>query len=255
MQGRLFPKYLDQLQVFPINTWQEEFDMAKNIGFEHIELLWDSKKEIKSATGLAEFVIDKSKLPPLSMCVDSISKYILLEDILSEILDVIDTFKSNTPPILVIPLLGKAEIKTVNRLKELIIKLNNNELINLIKKYKIKLALELDMPAKSIIEALKVDNHECIGICIDSGNLWYYSSNPINDIYLLSAKIIHVHIKDKDKKGNNVLLGKGMVNFTKFFNVLKNINYSGIVTLETKYFIDPLNEAKKNLQFFNGVYR
>lgn len=253
MQGRVLPKYIDQLQVFPIDTWREEFGVAKDIGFQHIELLWDNEHDIKKAKGLIEFISASSQLNALSMCVDSICSCTLLEDILNEIIDVINTFKENTPTVLVIPLLGKATINTSNRLKEFVDKFNTHRVMNLIKKYNVKLALELDMPAIEIVEALKLANPDLIGICLDSGNLWYYSDNPIDDIHILSNKIMHVHIKDRDEKGDNVLLGNGLVDFNALYNVLEDIKYSNIITLETKYFEDPSSEAKKNFKYISRV--
>ena len=44
IQGRLFPKYIDQLQVFPDKTWKKEINILREIGFDYIELLWDKKK-------------------------------------------------------------------------------------------------------------------------------------------------------------------------------------------------------------------
>jgi L-ribulose-5-phosphate 3-epimerase len=253
MQGRVLPKYIDQLQIFPIDTWYEELGIAKDIGFQHIELLWDNKQDIKNAKGLVESISKPSQLHALSMCVDSICSYSLLEDILNEIVDVLNTFKENTPAILVIPLLGKATINTADRLKEFIDKLNMHQVMNLIKEYNVKLALELDMPAIDIVEALKLSNPDLIGICLDSGNLWHYSDNPIDDIYILSDKIIHVHIKDRDKEGGNVLLGNGLVDFKALSKALEDIKYSDIVTLETKYFEDPSSEAKKNFKYISRV--
>ena len=253
MQGRILPKYIDQLQVFPIDTWRKEFDLAKNIGFQHIELLWDKKHDIKKVEGIAEPISYPSKLNVFSMCVDSICSFTLLEDILNEIEDVLSTFKENTPAVLVIPLLGKAAINNVDRLKEVIDKLNMHKVMNMIKKYNTKLARELDMPATDIVEVLRHANSDLIGICLDSGNLWHYSNSPIKDIHTLSKKIIHVHIKDRDKAGNNVLLGNGLVDFKAFFNALKDIKYSNVATLETKYFENPLSEAKINLNYIIRV--
>ena len=105
------------------------------------------------------------------------------------------------------------------------------------------------MPAIEIIKSLKPVNSGLIGVCLDSGNLWHYSDNPINDIRTVSDKIIHLHIKDRDKEGENVLLGKGLVDFNLFFKVLEDIGYSNSMTLETKYFKNPPNEARKNLQY------
>jgi len=252
MQGRILPKYIDQLQIFPTNTWHEELKAAEDIGFEHIELLWDSKQDIKKAKDLMQSLSKLSILHAPSMCLDSISSQTSSIDIFSEIKDALDTFMEDTPSILVIPLLGKATINNNIALKNFVNEINEHKISTLLKKYNIKLALELDMPASEIIEALNCSSSELIGICLDSGNLWHYSNNPIDDILMLSSFIIHVHIKDRDSQGNNVLLGDGVVDFNMFLKALKNISYSGLLTLETKYFEDPPNEAKKNLQFIKG---
>jgi L-ribulose-5-phosphate 3-epimerase len=249
MQGRILPRHIDQLQIFPSNTWHEEFSIAENIGFQHIELLWDSKKDIKNAKRLIHSATEFTQLHVPSMCVDSICSCESLRGILNEILDVINTFKENTPSVLVIPLLDRATVNTVCKLKEFINEANVHKIWNLLQKYDIKLALELDMPVAGVVEAIKCIDSNLIGICLDSGNLWHYSDSPINDIRALSDKIIHVHIKDRDKEGENVLLGKGLVDFNLFFKVLEDIGYSNAMTLETKYFKNPPNEARKNLQY------
>lgn len=248
MQGRVIPKFIDQLQVFPNNTWNEEIDTIKDIGFDHIELLWDKKKGIKNADGILDY-LSSAKLPTHSICLDSICSKSSLNDIINEILDVINTFGINTPSILVIPLLGQARINSYDKLRNFIIKLNRHQVMKMIKKYKIKLALEIDMPAIEALDALKYNESESIGICVDSGNLWHYSDKPIEEILTFSKKIIHVHIKDKDSEGNNVILGTGIVNFDLFFKALNNINYNHIITLETKYFKNPLIEATINFKY------
>ena len=255
MQGRVFPKYINQLQIFPTQTWRNEVVVAKEIGFKHIELLWDSLQEIKNANGLTEFLSKPSGLPPLSVCVDKICYCNSFEDALNEIMDLIYTFKENTPPILVIPLLGKLTINKTEELQDLINKFYIHEIMILIKKYKLKLALELNMPASDIIEGLKSAEPSIFGICVDTGNLWHVSSNPIEDIHILSDKIIHVHIKDRNKEGNNVLLGNGLVDFSTFFKVLNDLNYSGIATLETNYFEDPAYEAKTNFNYISELIK
>jgi len=253
MQGRLLPKFIDKLQVFPVNTWREEFDVAKDIGFQHIELLWDNKQEIKNAKGLIEFLSSQCQLRIPSMCVDSICSCSSIEDILDEIVDVVNTFGKNTPSILVIPLLGEVKINTIDRLNIFVEKLNMHQLMNLIKRHNVKIALELDMSAKETVEVLKSADPDLVGICLDSGNLWHYSDNPIEDIFTLSKKIIHIHIKDRNNKGENVLLGEGMVDFYALSKTLKEIHYSNLATLETKYFTNPPNEAERNLKYLLDI--
>ena len=62
-----------------------------------------------------------------------------------------------------------------------------------------------------------------------------------------------MHIKDKNWKGENVILGNGSVNFIKIFKAFKKINYMGKYTFETNRGIDPLITMKKNQKFINNI--
>lgn len=253
MQGRLLPENLDKLQIFPRNKWFEEIEIAKSIGFQHIELLWDKKKEIKKTKSLIDTLGSLSMPFTKSICIDSICYTNSIDEVLDEIFDVLLTFKENTPKVLVIPLLNNIKFQSVPKLRKLISELYIHKLFDLINLYKVKLALEINLPAFKVMKALKLDQLEIFGICIDTGNLWYCSNSPLQEIQTFSNKIIHIHVKDRDKDGNNVLLGDGLVNFYEFFGILKKINYSKIFTLETKYFKKPINEAKKNFLYICNI--
>ena len=41
MQGRLLPKYLGCYQAHPVDYWQKEFEIAKEIGLDCIEFILD----------------------------------------------------------------------------------------------------------------------------------------------------------------------------------------------------------------------
>lgn len=41
MQGRLLPKYKGRYQAHPVNYWQKEFEIAKEIGLDCIEFILD----------------------------------------------------------------------------------------------------------------------------------------------------------------------------------------------------------------------
>jgi hypothetical protein len=41
MQGRLLPKYQKRYQVHPVRYWQKEFSIAKEIGLNYIEFIFD----------------------------------------------------------------------------------------------------------------------------------------------------------------------------------------------------------------------
>jgi L-ribulose-5-phosphate 3-epimerase UlaE len=41
MQGRLLPRYKKRYQAHPVNYWQAEFYIAKELGFSQIEMILD----------------------------------------------------------------------------------------------------------------------------------------------------------------------------------------------------------------------
>jgi hypothetical protein len=46
MQGRVVPKTLERLQVFP-DQWEKEFRVMEEIGFTHVELLDDKENGLR----------------------------------------------------------------------------------------------------------------------------------------------------------------------------------------------------------------
>ena len=86
-------------------------------------------------------------------------------------------------------------------------------------------------------------------IVYDTGNRVMEGINLANDIKRLAKRIVHVHIKDKDWHGNNVLLGTGEVNFKEVCQAFVDIGYDGTMTFETVRGKDPIRTAKYNLDF------
>ena len=64
----------------------------------------------------------------------------------------------------------------------------------------------------------------------------------------MKKHICHFHIKDKNWKGDNVVLGSGSVNFSKIFEAIKKIKYKGKFTFETNRGNNPIITMKKNLK-------
>ena len=66
---------------------------------------------------------------------------------------------------------------------------------------------------------------------------------------LLYNFIEHIHIKDKNNRKQNVKLTTGLVNFSKFFKILKQMKYKKNFTFETTRGDDPIKTAKNNINF------
>ena len=90
-------------------------------------------------------------------------------------------------------------------------------------------------------------NHSSVKVVFDTGNRVAFGHDLYSDILLLGDSITHVHIKDKNKKNENVYLGTGLVNFYDVFRALKKINYTGPYTFETYRGSDPIRTARYHM--------
>ena len=78
-----------------------------------------------------------------------------------------------------------------------------------------------------------------LGVGLDTANLILYGkANPVDAVKILGPHIKAMHAKDgkwptdPDKLGQEVLIGKGDVDFLKVFQGLRAAGYTGAVTIE-----------------------
>ncbi len=166
---------------------------------------------------------------------------------------IFDLIQDSTIKILIIPFFKKNTISSETELRSFFEWILENDLNTLAEKKGLIVALELLLPAKQIRSVFQEYSLNSIGICYDIGNARSAGFFPEEDIQILKEFIVHVHIKDRQVNGPNVMLGKGAVDFNACINSLYNINYNGQLILETAYFKDPIFEAKTNLQYFQEV--
>lgn len=251
MQGRVIPESLKELQIFPESSWLRESARMYEIGFKHIELLWDKARVIKNFPTIQSEISKASPITIPSMCVDIVTTLRSNVEIAREIEKIVEFFGEKVPSILVIPLLGDMSVTKSEELKSFMVEIAQHPVADILRAQNVILSLELEMDAEEISRAFELLNDPLFSLCLDTGNLWYSSTTPKEDLLFLLPFVNHVHIKDKDKNGNNVLLGNGIVDFNYFFEKLCEKNYSGLFTLETKYFDDADMEASSNLRFIN----
>jgi sugar phosphate isomerase/epimerase len=109
-------------------------------------------------------------------------------------------------------------------------------LVKLLEKYDIQLAFE-NHPEKTpneLINKIGSSYQDYIGITLDTG--WFASNgyDSSEAIYKLSNRIKHIHLKDILERDTHKCceLGKGIVDIKGCVNALKNINYSGAISVE-----------------------
>jgi sugar phosphate isomerase/epimerase len=115
------------------------------------------------------------------------------------------------------------------------------EMVDLCRPYNIILGLEVGEPGltstgKDLMELLKPVKSENIGINYDTGNIrWLTGIEPETDLPSTLGRLVHMHVKDQaGGRGKEAfpVLGDGEVDFTKVFDVVKNIEFEGPFTIE-----------------------
>jgi L-ribulose-5-phosphate 3-epimerase len=87
--------------------------------------------------------------------------------------------------------------------------------------------------------AIRDVNMPNLGVGLDTANLILYGkANPVDAVDILGPHVRSIHAKDgrwptdPDKLGEEVLIGKGLVDFRAVFTKLHRLGYSGAVTIE-----------------------
>ena len=246
------------LQYFPKKNWRKEFYYAKKNNFNFIEYfgerkfnkenpIW-SKKKLNEINKLDK----KNNLLNYSFCDDyfigkKITKYKNLNKYYNEIVKNLSIINIK---VYVLALFEKS----------LIDKKNLNNFIKILQtvseklKYKkIKLAIECNLEAESIKKLATMVNRENFYIVYDTGNRLKKQNLQYKEILNLKKYICHIHLKDKNWKGHNVILGTGAVNFQSIFKAIKKIKYDGNFTFETNRGNNPIKTMCENKSFISNL--
>lgn len=250
VQGRLSKSPKNRLQYFP-KDWEKEFQVAKKLNFDFIEFFSERKfnsknpiwiiKDIKRYKQLAS----NNKLKIINFCDD----YIISNDIrknqtIKYLKNLINKLCLLGVKNLILPMYGKSNLNNSNFTEF------QNVLAKLLKfKKKINFLIESNIEIQSFIKLVNNIGSNRISFLFDTGNRVNLGYDMERDVINLNKLLSHVHIKDKNDQNQNVALGTGNVNFSKFFKSLKKINYTQHFTLETTRLDNPIKTAKKNIMF------
>ena len=261
VQGRLIQSPPGELQWFPGGQWPEEFQLAQKNGINFIELLverelnndnpiWSEtgRKSIKKAASNA-----KRKL--YTTCTDYIINHGILgqesDSVKQHVFSYLDATASMNCKAAIFPLLEASNIDVMNM----------QEFVPSIRSFAafaadrgLMIYLETLLNAKDLNKFLDQIDEPNVFCVFDTGNRVLESSDLASEIILLDRKIKHVHIKDKNSEGENVLLGTGMVDFFSIFQALSKIDYSGSYVFETTRGANPISTVKYHMEFCNFFF-
>lgn len=262
VQGRLTESKL--LQSFP-KDWRGEFDKARKCGYSSIELfrdkeynpenpLWKKRtdleelKQVSFHEGVGIYSICDDYIQQCDWAHLSIKQYTMVEDLL---------LKASYlgASVVVFPMFERADIFKGNSKDDFLIYIS--QLGILAQTLNISIALEISESVEKLTDLFGQIKNSNVGLCVDTGNLYTKGIN-VSDVVTkseLQHRIIHVHLKDRDLTGENVVPGVGKVDFYSIFKRLFEIGYEGMLITETDRGENPLVTAVENKKFFMDVIK
>jgi len=254
VQGRLSTPPNDQLQWFPQEEWEQEFEIASQLGFNYIELIAErqhnSNNPIWNINGIERIneLTENSNLFSHAFCNDYVIDHCLIRNskVVDQTLNLILKGKLLGLEKLIFPLFEHSELTDSNYkdyrgvLTEIGDAAQENDML---------LCLETILDGQQLVDVLEDLDHPNIFAVFDTGNRIVFGHDIYSDIILLGDYIKHLHLKDKNENDENVILGTGKVNFHKVFQSLSEIDYNGPYTFETTRGNNPVETAKYNISF------
>ena len=251
MQGRVVPKTLDRLQVFP-DQWEKEFRAMKEIGFNHVELLDDKENTFRELLQKQkkEFfdTLLQSGLHCSSVCADQLCSYSLLQnprEFKNSIDGLLQALEGQGTYAIVVPFFDENRVDSREELKKVLEELAPFD--ETLQARGFRFAIEVPLPAEDIIKAIEGFSFQAIGVCYDIGNSIGNGFSVSEEIKMFQDTLVHVHVKDKEN-GKNVRLGANPEKLSAAFQALRDIQYKGLFTLETWIMPDPFEEAQMNFE-------
>lgn len=242
------------LQYFPKKNWRKEFLYAKKNGFKFIEYFgerrFNKSNPIWNKKNLDEinYLVKKNRLYNYSFCDDYFINNNLLnfKNLNSYFINLSKNLSIIKVKVYVLALFEKSLINKSNILTYV----NKLKVIaDILSKYKLKLALETNIDSRQLLKLIKKVNRNNIFVVYDTGNRLKRKNRQYEEILKLNKNIIHIHLKDKDWSGKNVILGTGAVNFNSIFIALKSINFKGKFVFETNRGTNPIKTMLNNKNY------
>jgi L-ribulose-5-phosphate 3-epimerase len=260
MNGRLLPPIDNHIQCFPVNLWQNEFQLAHDCGFDVIEWIFDlNPNPILHNDGIYEIksLSKKHDVKISAVCADYFMQKMLfsvgesdLKQNISILKKLIQQCSKLEVQILEIPFVDSSSLKSKTDEEEIII--NLQPVVDFANSQNVKIVLETDLAPNNFKNLLEKFGSN-IGANYDIGNSASLGYDPTDEIQTLRQWLTNVHIKDRLYAGNTVELGCGNTDFDLVFSTLAKINYAGQLIIqgarEDYKLVDPQDTCKKYLDF------
>ena len=263
MEGRLSPLVDGEIQCFPWGHWEDEFQIASELGLNCVDWVLDSKDVFNnplldpSQSQVISNLEKNSGIKVISVCSDFFMDFPLFDCDSSEknkrlkfLKNLIIKCGELNISFLEIPCVDRSAFQSDAQILEFIKSID--EVVSLLDENNVILAIESSLDAISFKSLVSSIIHPKIKINYDTGNSASlgYSANEEFDSY--GNYIATVHIKDRILDGNTVPLGEGNVDFSQIAHNLKNYKFAGPLILQVARGKDHIQVIKNSMSFLRS---
>jgi L-ribulose-5-phosphate 3-epimerase len=259
MQGRLSPPGA-RPQTFPRASWRDEFDRARDCGFDRIEWLLAADglddNPLLTDHGIREIrrQAERTGIRVSSVCADCFMvRPLAREDwrANAELLGrIVQQSADAGIDVVVVPILETAAIRDAADRVRLLEALRDP--LAQAERAGVRIALESDLAGDDLREIIDASESTFLGVCYDVGNATAAGHDLEGDLRALAPRLFGVHIKDRVRNGTSRPLGEGEVDFDAVAKELARAEYMGSMILETPVGADAMASARRNLSFLRG---
>jgi len=243
IQGRLSLPVNGKIQAFPWDTWQEEFEKARAVGLDSIELIFEDgnyqNNPLLTDSGRQEIgsLIKKTGVGVDHILADFFMQRPFIRVNRKERRESIEILKNLILAAaelgivgIEIPLVDNSEVKTEEE-KNIVVNLVK-EILPLARKHNIEIGFETSLGPEPFLDFLSAFADSLIKVNYDIGNSACLDYDTNEEIVAYGKFVNNVHVKDRRLGGFTVPLGTGDADFAKTFQILGKINYRGPFVLQ-----------------------
>ncbi len=243
MQGRLSPPRGGRIQSFPVDTWREEFGLARQAGLDCIEWIYEMEaaenNPLTTDEGIAEIRVlaETSGVAVGSVCGDYYMKERLVTragrvqgDVVEHLRWLLGRIRLLGGRYLVLPFVDASSLNSSLEIEGLVKVIET--IISTAEHAGVELHLETDLSPSELVSLLERISHPLVRANYDTGNSAALGQDPVKELALLGPWLGSVHVKDRVLGGGTVPLGTGAVDFSAFFSLIGAADYGGPFILQ-----------------------
>lgn len=244
MQGRLLPPVDNKIQAFPKTGWQKEFALAKKLGLDCIEFIFDGENypchPLMNDEGIRDIrkLERENNIQIFTVCADYFMVHPIHRGLLKEkeqAVQILQTLIRNCSRLdiqdIVVPCVDSSRLRNSEETRDFMDHLT--ACLSVAEDCGIRLALETDLGPESFAALMTEIGHPQLTINYDTGNSASLGYDPDREFSMYSRWISDIHIKDRLFQGTTVPLGEGSVDFSKIFHHIDSMNYRGPLIFQT----------------------